>query len=446
MLLHERARWALASAFCFALLVAPAIWNGFPLLQWDTGGYLARWYEGTLVPSRAVVYGLILNAGSWADFWPVVALQSALTIWVIAVTLRVHGLGRPRHLAGAITLLCVLTTLPFLSAILLTDIFCGLGILAFYLIVLRRDQLLRGERTSLGLVVAVAAATHSATLAVLLGLLASAAVAWLWNRKLFPARRLRGGFFAIALGAAMVLVANGLVARQIAWTPGGFALSFGRMLQDGIVNTYLDEHCPDPHLRLCAVKDQLPRDADEWFWGSSLFDSMGRFAGLGDEMEEIAINSLIAYPARQFEAAAVAFAKQLVAVHSGEGALNTIWHTYAVIEHYVPAASSAMHAARQQHGEISFTAINAVQWPATLLAMALLPFLVVRLTSDRQRTRRELAIAVLLAILGNAAVCGILSNPHDRYGARIAWLAMLAGYVALCSGSRPASRNDLAGA
>jgi hypothetical protein len=27
-------------------LIAPALWNGYPLLQWDTGGYLARWYEG----------------------------------------------------------------------------------------------------------------------------------------------------------------------------------------------------------------------------------------------------------------------------------------------------------------------------------------------------------------------------------------------------------------
>jgi hypothetical protein len=24
------------------LLIAPAQWNGYPLLQWDTGGYLAR--------------------------------------------------------------------------------------------------------------------------------------------------------------------------------------------------------------------------------------------------------------------------------------------------------------------------------------------------------------------------------------------------------------------
>ena len=33
-----------------SLLIAPALWNGYPLLQWDTGGYLARWYEGYLVP------------------------------------------------------------------------------------------------------------------------------------------------------------------------------------------------------------------------------------------------------------------------------------------------------------------------------------------------------------------------------------------------------------
>jgi hypothetical protein len=33
------------------MLIAPALWNGYPLLQYDTGGYLARWYEGYLVPA-----------------------------------------------------------------------------------------------------------------------------------------------------------------------------------------------------------------------------------------------------------------------------------------------------------------------------------------------------------------------------------------------------------
>lgn len=38
----------------------------------------------------------------------------------------------------------------------------------------------------------------------------------------------------------------------------------------------------------------------------------------------------------------------------------------------------------------------------------------------------ELAAACSLAVLANAFVCGALSNPHDRYGARLIWLAVIA--------------------
>ena len=55
------------------ILLAPAIWNRFPLLQYDTGGYLVRWFEGYLVPSRSTVFGLypqhlrrILISGRWS--------------------------------------------------------------------------------------------------------------------------------------------------------------------------------------------------------------------------------------------------------------------------------------------------------------------------------------------------------------------------------------------
>src|SRR6185437_14419013 len=128
---RDRALWVLVILACLALLMAPALWNGFALLQWDTGGYLARWYEGYLVPSRAVVYGLILNAGVPFAFWPVLLLQSGLTVWVLALVLRAQGLGRkPLRLLGVVAALSVLTTLPWLTAILLTDIFCGLSVLA----------------------------------------------------------------------------------------------------------------------------------------------------------------------------------------------------------------------------------------------------------------------------------------------------------------------------
>jgi hypothetical protein len=434
MLARDRARWALAIVLSMAILTAPAVWNQFPLLQYDTGGYLARWYEGTLVPSRAVVYGLILNLGVPLSFWPVVLGQSALTVWIVALMLRAHGLGeRAWLLLGTIAAMSALTTLPWLTAILLTDIFCGLGVFSLYLLLMRNDVLSGPERVGLIVLTAVAAATHSATIAVLAVLLTAAALVWLFDRARLPAANLRRGAIALMLGVTMTFAANYVVAKQVTWTPGGFALSFGRMLQDGIVKKYLDEHCPNPALQLCAYKNELPNNADVWFWGSKLFDSLGRFAGLGKEMEKIALDSLFEYPVLQIQTAAVATAKQLVAVHTGEGVVHWTWHTYFIIQDFAPQLLPTMWAARQQRGEISFAAINALQYPLALLSIALLPVLLLLAQHHRVPADiAELAAWVSLTLLANAFVCGALSNPHDRYGARVVWLATFAvGLAAL---------------
>jgi hypothetical protein len=440
---HDRVQWTLAAVFCGALLFAPAMWNGFPLLQYDTGGYLARWYEGTLVPSRAVIYGLMLTTGSPMAFWPVVLVQAALTVWVIALTLRAHGFGRPLQLVVTLTVLSAISTLPWLTAILLTDIFCGLAVIAFYLLLMRGEKLSTGEHIGLTILIAVSAGTHSATLAVLLILGACALPLWFTGRV--SSSRFRNGLLALALGAIMVFAANAVVAKRLAWTPGGFALSFGRMLQDGIVKRYLDDHCPDPKLQLCAYKDELPTDADVWFWGSPLFDRLGRFAGLDAEMQTIALGSLLEYPAMQVQTAAVATVKQLLSVHTGEGVVDHAWHTYRIIERYTPQLSPAMGAARQQNGELSFVAINYLQYPVALIAMACLPVIVLLAVRRRLPTYLgEFAATCMVALLANAFVCGTLSNPHDRYGARLVWVAVFAMVITLFNlGNHLGSRQNI---
>ncbi len=40
---RDRSLWALACLACVLILIAPALWNGFALRQYDTGGDLARW-------------------------------------------------------------------------------------------------------------------------------------------------------------------------------------------------------------------------------------------------------------------------------------------------------------------------------------------------------------------------------------------------------------------
>ena len=417
-----------AAAAATVMLLVPAIWNRFPLLEYDTGGYLARWFEGTLVVSRSTVYALFLLILAHPNFWPVVIAQAALTVWVLALTLRALTFdGRPWMLIGVTALLSAFTTLPWLTSILLTDVFVGIAVLSLYLLVFAPDAMRRWERAALFAVLAFAVATHGATFAVVLALLAAAALArYLW--RLGATAGIAQGAAALALGALMLLTANYVVAGRFVWTPGGASLSFGRMLQDGIVARYLDDHCAESKLKLCAYRKELPVDADAFFWSGpeSVFNRLGRFAGLSDEMAAIVYGSLREYPAWQAQAAVVAAARQLVRVASGEGVEDTIWHTYAIIEKFEPSTVADMRAARQQQGELDFDQFNRVHVPVALVSMLLL-FAIMAAGRSRERYADlgVLAAGVAVALLSNAFVCGVLSNPHDRYGARLAWLPPL---------------------
>ena len=128
---------------------------------------------------------------------------------------------------------------------LLTDIFAGLSVLSLFILVLHGDKISTLEKSSLFAFTAFAAATHSATLggaarAVLLRLDRAALAA----RKRIALAGLVQGSLTIVAGAAMLLSANFALSGQLAWTPGGYGVAFGRMLQDGIVAQYLRDHCP----------------------------------------------------------------------------------------------------------------------------------------------------------------------------------------------------------
>src|SRR5690349_13141368 len=164
-----RAVWVAAIAIPL-LLIAPAFSNGYPLLQWDTGGYLARWYEGYLVPSRSTVFGIYLHLGESSGFWINLAVQSLVTLWLLPLPLRVLAMMQTFRFVAISLLLILSAALPWLASMLLTDIFAGLSVLSLFLLVVGGSRISWAERTALFVFTAFAAATHSATLGVLFGL------------------------------------------------------------------------------------------------------------------------------------------------------------------------------------------------------------------------------------------------------------------------------------
>ena len=426
--------WVTAVAIPLMFL-APAVWNGYPLLQSDTGGYLARWYEGYLVPSRSTVFGLYLHLGENTYFWLNLGIQALATMWILQLTLRVFDMAKPLRLLGICLALTVSTALPWLASMLLTDIFAGLSVLSLFFLVLHGDKISGIEKVALFAFTAFAAATHSATMAVLLGLCCVGWIAWPFLRDRIAIAGLAQGTLTIVAGAIMLLSANFALSGQLAWTPGGYAISFGRMLQDGIVTQYLRDHCPKQHLKLCPYRNDLPATADEFLWSkTSVFNTLGRFPGMNDEMGFIVTHSLLEYPLWQAEAATAAAAYQLILAATGENTNRPIPHTHGILEHYLPKQLKPVRAAYQQNGYITFGPVNLVHVPVALISTLLVFGMLGRAIWRRRLDEFTLLTAtVALALLGNAFVCGVISGPHDRYGARLVWIATLVVLIAAVS-------------
>ncbi|WP_199752017.1 hypothetical protein [Bradyrhizobium sp. RP6] len=422
----------LAAAALPLLMIAPAFWNGYPLLQWDTGGYLARWYEGYLVPSRSTVFGLYLHYGESFGFWINLAVQSLATLWLLQLTLRVLSMMQTFRFVAISLCLILSTALPWLASLLLTDIFAGLSVLSLFLLVVGGQRTSRLEKIALFAFTAFAAATHSATLGVLLGLCAAG-----WMTRPFlggrlPLAGLAQASLSIVAGGLMLVSANYALSGKLSWTPGGYGVAFGRMLQDGIVAHYLNDHCLRERYKLCPYRNELPATADEFLWGKSMFNTLGRFEGMNDEMGYIVVQSLKDYPAWQAGAALRAMGQQLLHVATGEGTNGWIPHTYGIIERYIPAQVAPMRAARQQHWDIDFAYVNWLHVPVALASMlGLVALLAHALASRRLDDLTLLAATVTLALLGNAFICGVISGPHDRYGARMVWVATFVVLMAL---------------
>jgi hypothetical protein len=70
--------------------------------------------------------------------------------------------------------------------------------------------------------------------------------------------------------------------------------------------------------------------------------------------------------------------------------------------------------------------LDKIHWYAGLSALTLLVCL--SLTHDNRIY--ALAAFVLIALIGNAVICGVLSNPQGRYQDRIIWIVFPALFMA----------------
>lgn len=437
----RRLAWSLAVVAMVPALLWPALANRFPLVFYDTGGYLVPLFEQEPYLGRSALYGAFLALGIPLDFWPNVVIQAALAGWLVILMLRAHGFGRsPAGVLVVVLALAALTSLPWYAAQLMPDVLVPTAVLALYLVALRRRALGRFEAVLLCAVVAFAEASHMGTLGLMLALLALVLALRLFGARL-ARPHVTAPAAAIVAGIALALLSNLAITGSFAFTPGGTTIAFTRLVDDGIVKHYLDDKCPNAVIRLCAFRNELPQGRGEWLWNDNgPLAKLGGWQNYEDEARRVILDSLVLYPGLHFKSVLSNTLEQFTHAATGDGLVGWMRHARWAMERYAPQVYPHFIAARQQTEEFDFTWLNAVHIPVFLVSLAALPILVGLSGNRVRRPAAALALFVFFALLGNAAICGAVASAYDRYQSRLAALAPLAVAIAAL-GWRRANRS-----
>ena len=157
---------AAAVALSALMLVWPAFWNGYPLIFADTGTYLGQALLIYLGWDRPPFYSVFLFATHWRlTLWGPILAQGLIMAHLLGMTLRVLGRPNPWLLLPVVLALSVLTSLPWLAAQLMPDLFTGVVVLALWLLGFKAESLSRGERLWMLLLATAAIAFHQSHLA-----------------------------------------------------------------------------------------------------------------------------------------------------------------------------------------------------------------------------------------------------------------------------------------
>lgn len=415
--------------FATVALLWVAALNGYPTMFSDSGGYLLTGlFLVPLHPFRAPGYGVFMRFASRGESaWLIVVAQALIVAYVLYEVCDFFAEGerdfRDRLLLTAVCSLAVLTSLPWVVALLMPDVFAGVLLLCEFLLAFRED-LRPIRRIGLALVLVISVAAHTSFLPTAI-LLALAVILWKVVEK--GAGDVRAARTA-AVWLLVPILASGIVTASLNRKMGlGFRYSasgdrflLARLFSDGLAADFLQKNCPDKPFISCQYLGDLPRTQEEFLFQHPLVTDL---TGHEDEMTAIVRGAIRAHPLRFAVSSAKDTMLQLAALRTGDeirsyGARE--WNA-GVLEQIFPDEFASYSQSRQVRGLLLPVADAAAKLhvPAFWLSVALC--LVAAQSSRFPRVNAFFYSTILFLIL-NAAVCATVAGVFDRYQSRAAWL------------------------
>ena len=451
-------RVALPCLACLALVSVLIANQGAPLFYYDTAAYIAQGeaalrtlgllptpeiaesgpateYESPpgVVGSRSLIYGLLL-AGIGAVLGFTAALTPQLIVFLAATTLLARRLDpaliQSRPLSLVILAGC-LGSLPFYAAYLMPDLLAPALILAMAALLLDDRRLTPVEAVLCVLIGVAAAVTHLTHLGLVAGFLILGLIGALlrlvpWSRPLLIALILGTG---LAERVAFTVATETVMQRDVVYTP----FLTARLIADGPGQRYLGNICAGPSRATepaCPFHDRVLETGLSPITPSRLLflraPETATFRALPSPAQKAIASDQVAFAGRVLAADPLGVLGAVLG-NTGEQLMHySIWQTLPRPEMQVlflqrpegiPPVFAELSLDHQSpwRGRIDL-AHSAVYGIALLAGLAALI-----LPGTPPRARRA-ALLIGLGLIGNAALCGAVSEPASRYGARVIFL------------------------
>lgn len=433
-----------------AALLWPAALNGFPLVYWDTGGYIWSSVDHMVLQDRPIGYGLLIAATRALGFhtlWAVVAAQALGTALLLyRATLSVFPAqqrGRGVQVLCLLLLVSLSTEVARYASFAMPDIFSAWVVPGAWLLVAGRGRL-DPALGAAAIVVSVMTHNTNGFLAVAFG--ASLIVLGRWlprtglRRSILP-------FGASLAAVAAVGLLNWSMGAGLTISRGGPTFLVNRLAATGVLSDTLDAYCPAAAWTLCDYRDLIrarQSAGDDWWylWGDdSPLQRLGWEQG-GGEQSEIVLRAFECCTERIVWSSIQSSRKQVQQMDPRQDLprLEDSTSASVAIRSIYPGDVQAYAGSVQQSGQAPLVALFPEHDPAIFGLLAVFALLAASLCwRFGSRPLALVLLSTLFYVVLNAIVVGSLNGVDGRQQGRVAWLVpfwLFVGVLALLAERR----------
>lgn len=413
---------------------------------------LSSMNDKAVLAGRSIYYGALLYVGHVAGgFWLSIGVQAILLVGALALTLRACDLALWPHLGSSLAVVCV-TPAALFSSYLMPDIFAGLGILTCAVLLVSGQYLGNAMKLFLFVLLTMSLLFHTTHLLVAIAMLSFGLLSYLFRS--FKENAL--GMYIIAWSSVLALIGSMAfdygVTRLVGAPPIRLPFLMARTIADGPGYRYMLATCPQNGFVVCKFMDRLPLQEGAFLWvrdpANGVFASTDPTTrrALSDEQFRFVLSVLAYEPWSQALASLQNTVTQLGKI--GVSEFEYAGQLDQLREKLPEAYWNRMQQSAAAQGRMPIKYLSLMSGISVIFGFICIAIGIV----NRRFVLRDNLVAVritrfvILGVITNAAVCGAMSTPDDRYQARVMWLIPVMALIAYLEQKRRGTAEGAAAA